>query len=381
MLKSLSIYLSLCLSASLYAASFQGLGDLPGGSFFSQCTGISHDGKTIVGSSLSANGMEAFRWTQTEGMVPLGDLPGAPFQSGAASVSGDGSIIVGQGNLAGNYRAFHYTQDIGMVELPSSVTVNNQTYNYSTIATGMSADGSVIVGNANYSSPPHHGNPGDKPCYWTDGQLHVLTPPGYQSWFSTRVTGMSDDGSIILITTDYNNGYLWSESGGFQELPTFAETGGPIYLMSGDATVFGGYDRDAKTSFLWSEEDGLTQLEIPDGWDDNQIGGINADGSFVAGSLVADEHYSAPDDPQYFKPYFWDEQNGIRLVENILAGYGIELNGWNLTGAWISRDGSTVYGTGINPDGFDEAWVATIPEPATMLLTLSGALVAFRRKS
>ncbi|MHC4292281.1 MAG: HAF repeat/PEP-CTERM domain-containing protein, partial [Planctomycetota bacterium] len=198
MFKSLLICLSLCLSANLYATSFQGIGDLPGGHVYSVGS-MSSDGKTIVGSSSSANGTEAFRWTEAEGMVPLGDLPGAPFDSGATSVSGNGSIIVGQGNLAGNPRAFHYTQDNGMVELPSSATVNDHTFSYFTIATGISTDGSVIVGNANrYTSP---GGSGDQPCYWTDGQLHLLTPPGYDSAFGARVEDMSADGSTILINS------------------------------------------------------------------------------------------------------------------------------------------------------------------------------------
>ncbi len=55
-------------------ATFQGLGDLPGGSFSSIAYGISEDGSTVVGQGRSGSGNEAFRWTSGMGMLGLGDL-------------------------------------------------------------------------------------------------------------------------------------------------------------------------------------------------------------------------------------------------------------------------------------------------------------------
>jgi len=369
------------LTANLFGASFQGLGDLPSGPVFSEAWSMSPDGKVVVGSSGSGSGQEAFRWTEIEDIVPLGDLPGTPFQSNATSVSSDGSVITGFGNIGGTYMAFHYTTDNGIVELPSSVTVNNQTYNYSTIATGISADGSVIIGKANNMNAQLGGpNLGDKVCYWTEGQMHLLTPPGYDSFSGALARAISTDGSTILIGTNYNAGYLWSESSGFQELPSLDVTRGPFYLMSNDATVLGGYNRDDQTSFLWSESTGFTQIGLPDGYVDNHIGALNSDASLAGGQLIRE--YSTSYDAQNYEAYLWDNINGIQSVEAILTTQGIDLNGWILTGvSSISDDGFTICGNGINPDGFEEAWVATIPEPTSILLTLSGALIALRRKS
>ncbi len=54
----------------------QGLGDLPDGIFFSDATGVSADGNTVVGYSRSGQGNEAFRWnpSQNPHMQGLGDL-------------------------------------------------------------------------------------------------------------------------------------------------------------------------------------------------------------------------------------------------------------------------------------------------------------------
>ena len=52
---------------------------------------------------------------------------------------------------------------------------------------------------------------------------------------------------------------------------------------------------------------------------------------------------------------------------------GVDLTGWELQDArGISADGKVIVGTGINPAGFAEAWIATIPEPSTGLLLASG---------
>ena len=42
------------------SATFQGIGDLPGGGFFSTAFGVSPDGSTVVGSSLSSADPDSF---------------------------------------------------------------------------------------------------------------------------------------------------------------------------------------------------------------------------------------------------------------------------------------------------------------------------------
>src|SRR5262245_61383857 len=76
-MKSRIVCSGLCLlikaSVQLGAASFQGLGDLPGGTFGSAALAISADGLTVVGGSQSALGYESFRWRSSSGMIGLGD--------------------------------------------------------------------------------------------------------------------------------------------------------------------------------------------------------------------------------------------------------------------------------------------------------------------
>ncbi len=82
-----------------------GLGDLPGGSFYSRAQGASADGSVVVGSSISALGPEAFIWDDINGMRNLMDLlvaQGAVIPAGwtltwATGISDDGLTIVGFG--------------------------------------------------------------------------------------------------------------------------------------------------------------------------------------------------------------------------------------------------------------------------------------------
>jgi len=86
-------------------ASFQGLGDLPGGSFYSEAYGVSADGTTVVGYSRNANDDgEAFRW-QNGTMIGLGNLGGENPNSEAYCVSGEGSAAAGvSSSFSGNLR-------------------------------------------------------------------------------------------------------------------------------------------------------------------------------------------------------------------------------------------------------------------------------------
>lgn len=41
----------------------------------------------------------------------------------------------------------------------------------------------------------------------------------------------------------------------------------------------------------------------------------------------------------------------------------------------MSDSGTTIVGTGIDPQGFTEGWIATIPEPETAFLMMIGVLM------
>jgi probable HAF family extracellular repeat protein len=126
--------------------SFQGLGDLSGGDFYSCAHAVSADGSVIVGRSKSDNGSKAFRW-ENETMTGLGYLPGY-FSSIAHSVSADGSTIVGINRLPED-EAFIWDETNGIQNL-RDILINNFNLELSgwklNEATGISDDGLTIVG-------------------------------------------------------------------------------------------------------------------------------------------------------------------------------------------------------------------------------------------
>ena len=135
------------VAPSAPAASFRGLGDLPGGNFLSLAMAVSADGRVIVGYAASTNGLEAFRWTAATGMVGLGDLSGGTFSSFAWAVSADGSVVVGYSRASSGNEAFRWTQATGMVglgDLPGG--------SFFSTANGVSADGQVVVGSGTLAS-------------------------------------------------------------------------------------------------------------------------------------------------------------------------------------------------------------------------------------
>ncbi len=98
-----------------------GLGSFPGGNFFSSAFGVSADGATIVGQS---TGGGAFVWDSVNGMQPLEqllaslgvDLTGWVDLVQATGISADGKTIVGLGfSGAGRFETF-----IAVIPEPSS---------------------------------------------------------------------------------------------------------------------------------------------------------------------------------------------------------------------------------------------------------------------
>ena len=139
----------------------QGLGFLPGGATTSYGRAVSSDGSAVVGySQWPSNQTEAFRWKASTGMVGLGFLPG-DNSSIAMAVNSDGSVVVGAGTVGTSslFRAFRWTADTGMQSVYDILAANGVKFSMwsDMVATGVSADGTVIVGNGKDAAGNYEG--------------------------------------------------------------------------------------------------------------------------------------------------------------------------------------------------------------------------------
>jgi len=186
-----------CVSSSARADApfFVALNHVPGGGSSTVPWDASANGSVVVGKSVLASGYQAFRWTNSGGMMGLSDLPGGGSFSEALGVSADGAVIVGQSDSAFGREAFRWQGGamIGLGDLPGS--------NFSSLASDTSADGSMVVGHSNSNITP---GGGEEAFRWENGLMTGLGSLG--TGYSSRAAGVSADGSVIVGSSDSPQG-------------------------------------------------------------------------------------------------------------------------------------------------------------------------------
>ncbi len=347
---------------SARAAKFVPLGDLPGGSFQSSSFGVSADGSVVVGIGDSTSGQEAFRWTSDGGMAALGDLPGGIFYSLASRVSADGSVVVGFGNSTSGQEAFRWTSTGGLVslgDLAGGLVASR--------ADGVFADGSVVIGTGNSTS-------GFEAFRWTSGGGMVGLGDLSGGSFSSKANGLSADGLVIVgfgNSTSGQEAFRWTSGGGMVGLGDL--TGGSFSSQAqgvsadGSVIVGSGSSTSGIQAFRWTSGGGMAGLgDLPGGAFFSSASDVSADGSVVVGVGASAIGLEA---------FIWDAGNGMRNLKGVLMpSVGVALNGWTLQNALaVSYDGRTVVGTGTNPAGFAEAWLAYLADQVFWFPNTSGS--------
>src|SRR5262245_47014554 len=192
---------------------------------------ISRDGRTIVGTVPDSQGKyHAAIWQGGKNWRILGEFPGAvPGETGAVSiatgVSADGSVVVGQAYVSATKAvAFRWDAMNGMVNLGTF----DEGSNSDSSVYAVSADGRTIIG-WDYKQgfiPPGPGGAamnGRRGVIWWDGKGRLLHPLGWagEAWAT------NDVGSIIVgqfhprdTNNQYFHGastYLWTAWDGYFE--------------------------------------------------------------------------------------------------------------------------------------------------------------------
>ncbi|MBI5556146.1 MAG: thrombospondin type 3 repeat-containing protein [Deltaproteobacteria bacterium] len=80
-----------------------------------------NDSGQVVGQCMSDRGGEAFLWSADAGMIGLGDLPGGAFYSMAMSINNNGQVV-GLGSSDSGAEVFLWSADKGMISLGSAGT-------------------------------------------------------------------------------------------------------------------------------------------------------------------------------------------------------------------------------------------------------------------
>lgn len=370
--------LAVAWSASLSTAQvFLPLGDLPGGNTLSECQAVSGDGLVAVGGSIvggsgfsqvyaafradegvmstvfnsmdqggsvvaygasfdgeviigaadygffSDLGTQAFIWTRATGPRLIGDLPGGTSgvpRAYARGISDDGMTIVGIGESVRGQEGWVYSvADDTFTPIGGLPGATQSSYAY-----GVSRDGRVVVGLSNSAQ-------GQEAFAWTrDGGMRGLgfLPGPIRAVYRSEANAANDDGSVIV-----------GES--------HSAAGAPNGLEA----------------FRWSEQEGMIPLgDLPGGAFASWAYAVSGDGDIVVGRASIQGPCGAFGCGSLSRAFIWTRCEGMRDVQLLLAAAGADLTNWNLSHATgISRDGTTIVGTGTNPQGFIEAWMARLP--------------------
>lgn len=318
------------LASTSLGAEFVGLGV---GSGTDEATAVSGDGNVVAGRNIT--GTLGWRWSAADGVEYLGFQP--------SDVSFDGSTIVG---TFGFFEAARWTHATGMIKMNDLAPNDGTPYS---LAFGVSADGSVIVGAT-----------AGAPFLWNQADGMVASPAPYPLMTNGSNVGVSADGTVtagVLTKVGAPNAgthYYRSVDGTATEIFGLTLAGGDSGISADGTVVFGLYDGGNTDAAFWSNGV-VTSIGTLPGFDGSFVEGTSAAGDCFAGNSFKKTGE--------FEAMFWDDVNGLRSVRSMLEddfGLADQLTGWKLKRATdVSDDCSTIVGVGVDPGGHSEAWIVT----------------------
>ncbi|HEX8876594.1 MAG TPA: hypothetical protein VF777_07585 [Phycisphaerales bacterium] len=324
--------LALSVAAFSHAAPvIYNLGILPGGTE-SRGTAVSHDATYVTGSVDVIVGQaviyHAFRWSIPSGMVDLGIPASVSFSSGN-SMDHAGLGVAGNG---GN-KLFRWTvsggpQNLGL--LPGGTLG---------LATGISADTTIVVGWSNASDGNAYG------VKWTSPGTMVALPTLSGGFQGNSAYGISADGSIIVGGSSWSgSGYRavrWLPGNIIQNLGILpGGTDSRAFAISkNNAVIVGDCQLPSGDRAFRYTNAAMQNLGTPLGTTASYARSTNFDGKVVTGRAAIGINT--------YRALYWSTNVGMTDLAAWVTSLGGNLTGWILEESWgVSNDGSAIAGTG-----------------------------------
>lgn len=235
----------------------------------------------------------------------------------ATGISADGSVVVGFGAIPWRWEGGVFT-DLGTFPNATEREVWD-----------VSADGRVVIGRVQSST---HGIQGFR---WT-------AETGIQGlgWLPTSelsiARAVSGDGSTIVgqcfVSSLGYRAFRWTALGGMEDLGPF-----DAYGVSADGSVIAGFSNAPEwpnpyIAWRWTESEGHTALGVPEGTDQSNARAVSADGSTIVGVAPASNFGT--------RAFRWTAETGIESLGTL------PLPGSPQSAAFaVSADGSVIVGS------------------------------------
>lgn len=340
----LGVIATLLISNSTYAQSIRWLGNLQSDRR-SIAYDVSADGQVVVGVSAQPGPARAFRWTPQTGMQEL-PIPLIDFAVGSA-VSADGQVAVGY-NFFSAYR---------WTALDGAQRVFGLTF-----AWDVSANGSVIVGRSN-----------NRAFRWTVQTGAQMLPTDPLGAYYAEASGVSADGSVVVGGMLNQNGYRvfrWTAQTGVQDLGTLlgyssyssSLEGGVAVSADGQVVVGTVYNPNQSIpyrAFRWTAQTGMQDIGRLSNNPNSFAYDVSGDGSIIVGVSGT-------------SAFRWTANGGMEDLNQTYAS--LLTNGSALYSAYaISPDGRYIVGWGFNTARWgEEAFLLDTAPPPVWDETVDG---------
>lgn len=357
------LFFPVCSPATFAAATFNGIGILPGGTA-SSVRGISADGSTAVGTSNTGGNDLPVRWNAA---TNLRALPTLGNQGGLArQVSADGNVVTG----ISSSRAYRWTNTGGPEGTTTDLGVLHPSGEGFSNAWGISDDADTILGTAQNVS-------GFDVFRWT-------TSGGMNSEGFFDAQALSPDGNWYTALDAVPDGPFITD--GATTIPIDAIEGvnnptritaavsrfGTHVVGTGDVVQTNGFT--FQQAFIWSAATQITTAlpDLPGGLASCAALDLSDDASKVVGWASASTGRTAT---------IWVSGVPQPLTTYLTSSGVTGFTGWRLTSATaISPDGQFIAGDGTNPQGRAEGWIVRVPAPTAAAPFMFAGLVITRRR-